>query len=1225
MADSGHPRKRKRYPIGKKKLLKGEKVEVRSIEDGFLGSWHAGVIIECRSGVRIVQYDHLLCDDESGFLAESVEVSSMVDGIYRSSETSNNCRGRLRPSPLVRELERERLSYGLCVDAYYNDAWWEGVIFDWEDGSDNRKIFFPDLGDEINVEIKNLRITHDWDDVTEEWKPRGKWLFLEIIEDKEVSNVIPVSIKQIWYNLRQRQEFGQIGEWASPVKPLWKKLVENIINDHLSLTLDEFLSKYDFSEAGLELNSAYSMAVVALEDIGFEDGELVTENEECMTVVAPEDVSPKALSVCSGSKGRPGRKFTFRVNFDSNENSLDSRCKRNWKPESGQLKLKLESCPKSINDYLLSNRPGNRLTKKVRNHLYSLGWKMDYIKPNGQVRIRYTSPEGQRFYNVRSVCENFNSKGQRFYDVRSVCENFNSGPQNSSPAIEHTQKKISSSSGNVNRLSLIEEPQTKKSKRRKECAVLKAKDLFVEPEYCPEAVYRYLQRVKKTYRANAKMGNNELRNEARKHLSAIGWTFWSVVKQGHDEWRYDSPTTGKIYYSLRSACKAIAREEESNTYNTSSSSLEAKGHCGGELTLFNAEAQQGSFSRRSRNCSTLRKHSVSSLLQSKEQDKLLENDGFTDGPKTKKRKALGKGNKLTRVLRSSKRVRQAGPSSFSQVPRTVLSWLIDNNVVSARRKVYYHTKKDLRPIAEGKITREGIKCRCCKKVFTLSAFEAHAGSNCHRPTANLFLEDGRSLLDCQMEVISKKSVVVSEDPLERGRENKGQSWNDHICSICHYGGELILCDLCPSSFHKDCLNLQIIPEGDWFCPSCCCGICGKSQFDVNTEQLSDESALRCHQCERQYHAHCIRDREMINLDVHPSEKWFCSKTCEKVHWGLQQLLGKPILVGHNNLTWTLIKPMHYETREHDDCDDVTMAENNSKLYVALEVMHECFEPVKEPQTGRDLVEDVMFCRSSHLNRLNFRGFYNVLLERNDELITVAILRVYGKKVAEIPLIGTRFQHRRLGMCRILMNEIEKNLMNLGVDRLVLPAAASVLNTWTTSFGFSPVTQSERSEFLGYTFLDFQDTFMCQKFLRKLPSSLSHLLRDKPGVHHEPCQNIKGSNSLLDFEGNSGISEELHQQQVEGSESVDQGAQVNGTKDEQNGGYYAQDCPGPMITDQSTNEEGEPCSTSELTDEKKMDRNNKYDGNLKFYKRKKAVELRPSVPQAGYPKVEVSCR
>lgn len=59
-----------------------------------------------------------------------------------------------------------------------------------------------------------------------------------------------------------------------------------------------------------------------------------------------------------------------------------------------------------------------------------------------------------------------------------------------------------------------------------------------------------------------------------------------------------------------------------------------------------------------------------------------------------------------------------------------------------------------------------------------------------------------------------------------------------------------------------------------------------------------------------------------------------------------------------------------------------------------------------------------------------------------------------------------------------------------MERLVLPAVASVLNTWTTSFGFSKMTDSERLRFLDYCFLDFQGTVMCQKPLMKIPSANS---------------------------------------------------------------------------------------------------------------------------------------
>ncbi|MCD7452274.1 hypothetical protein HAX54_016106 [Datura stramonium] len=49
----------------------------------------------------------------------------------------------------LREFARLSLPYGQCVDMFYNDAQWEGVIFDRKEGDEERRIYFPDMGDEM--------------------------------------------------------------------------------------------------------------------------------------------------------------------------------------------------------------------------------------------------------------------------------------------------------------------------------------------------------------------------------------------------------------------------------------------------------------------------------------------------------------------------------------------------------------------------------------------------------------------------------------------------------------------------------------------------------------------------------------------------------------------------------------------------------------------------------------------------------------------------------------------------------------------------------------------------------------------------------------------------------------------------------------------------------------------------------------------------------------------
>lgn len=70
--------------------------------------------------------------------------------------------------------------------------------------------------------------------------------------------------------------------------------------------------------------------------------------------------------------------------------------------------------------------------------------------------------------------------------------------------------------------------------------------------------------------------------------------------------------------------------------------------------------------------------------------------------------------------------------------------LAENKVVTPGAFVCYSGN-----LGEGRISSTGIKRKCCNKAFTISDFEAHAGSKKHRWVTNILLEDGISLFDCQ--------------------------------------------------------------------------------------------------------------------------------------------------------------------------------------------------------------------------------------------------------------------------------------------------------------------------------------------------------------------------------------------------------------------------------------------------------------------------------------------
>ncbi|KAJ1418903.1 Zinc finger, PHD-type [Sesbania bispinosa] len=398
-------------------------------------------------------------------------------------------------------------------------------------------------------------------------------------------------------------------------------------------------------------------------------------------------------------------------------------------------------------------------------------------------------------------------------------------------------------------------------------------------------------------------------------------------------------------------------------------------------------------------------------------------------------------------------------------------------------------------LLEGFKMGSGIVCRCCNTVVSPSQFEVHAGwASRKKPYAYIYTSNGVSLHEL--------AISLSKDRKYSAKDN------DDLCIVCWDGGNLLLCDGCPRAFHKECASLSSIPRGDWYCQFCqnmfqrekfvahnanamaagriegvdpieqitnrCirivkdiegelsgCALC--RGVDFSRSGFGPRTIIICDQCEKEYHVGCLRDHKMAYLKELPEGNWLCCNDCTRIHSTLENLLVK----GAERLPESLLNVIKKKQEEKglDPINDVDVTwrllngkiaspETRPLLLEAVSIFHECFNPIVDAASGRDLIPAMVYGRN--VRGQEFGGMYCALLIVNSSVVSAGMLRIFGTDIAELPLVATSNRNHGKGYFQTLFSCIERLLAFLNVKNLVLPAAEEAESIWTDKFGFSKV-------------------------------------------------------------------------------------------------------------------------------------------------------------------------
>ncbi|KAH9735845.1 PHD-type domain-containing protein [Citrus sinensis] len=224
--------------------------------------------------------------------------------------------------------------------------------------------------------------------------------------------------------------------------------------------------------------------------------------------------------------------------------------------------------------------------------------------------------------------------------------------------------------------------------------------------------------------------------------------------------------------------------------------------------------------------------------------------------------------------------------------------------------------------------------------------------------------------------------------------------SDDMCHFCFFNKSA--CSVCLAA----CLDPLLIPESGWRCPNCRQGHSSSMSRSVDLKGGLEAPGAEVGGCvicrSHDFSAATFDDRTVI----------YCDQCEKEFHVGC--------------------------LRKNGLCD-----------------LKECFDPIIA-ECGRDLIPVMVYGRN--ISGQEFGGMYSVILTVKSVVVSAGLLRIFGREVAELPLVATCREYQGKGCFQALFSCIERLLCSLNVENLVLPAAEKAESIWTKKFGFRKMSR-----------------------------------------------------------------------------------------------------------------------------------------------------------------------